>query len=379
MNFKMVHSQHIGKVACLFILVCICFVAGVNAHAENSAWDKFVPPPDDKYDWIQLTSGEWLKGELKVLYDYEVEFDSDELDLLTFDLEDVKQIRTHKPYSLSMTLPESGDEHIIIAGIFTLVDNTLVMTVGDETREFEREQIISIAQVDKKESELWSAEITLGANFRAGNTDTTDMNLQANAKRQTVSSRMVLDYIGSYSEADSTETSNSHRLSGYRDSFISKKFFWRQFSAEYYRDEFKNIDTQLSLATSAGYHIIYKPKTKWDISAGLGGTYTKFISTEPGKSIDDTSPTLGAGTMYDTELNKWMDLLVDYSFHIVNEESGRYIHHFITTLSTDITGDLDLDISLVWDRTKDPQPNSDGSVPKKDDIQLIIGLSYDYN
>ena len=48
--------------------------------SQNQAWDAFVPPLD-KFDWIQLKSGEWLKGELKVLYDKKLEFDSDELDL----------------------------------------------------------------------------------------------------------------------------------------------------------------------------------------------------------------------------------------------------------------------------------------------------------
>ena len=42
-----------------------------------------MPQPDDKFDWVQLTSGEWLKGELKFLYDYQVEFDSEKLALLT--------------------------------------------------------------------------------------------------------------------------------------------------------------------------------------------------------------------------------------------------------------------------------------------------------
>jgi hypothetical protein len=186
-----------------------------------------------------------------------------------------------------------------------------------------------------------------------------------------------MDYFGNYSKAEGIETSNNHRLKGYRDYFISKKIFWRQLLGEYYRDRFKNIDNQLSLATSLGYHIIKTSKTKWDISAGLGGRYTKFVSVEPGKDGDNTSPALGAGTMYDTELNKWMDFLVDYSFQIVNEESGRYTHHFITTLSTDLIGDMDLDVSFVWDRIQKPQTNSDGSVPKKDDYQVIIGFSYD--
>jgi hypothetical protein len=373
------HIQHIfTKVAWLCILTCICIGASVNARAEDSAWDNFVPPPDDKFDWIQLTSGEWLKGELKVLYDYQVEFDSDELDLLTFDLEDVKQIRTHKPQSIRVEDAGLSDEPITVEGIVTVIDDKVIMTVGDETREFERNQLVSIAQADKKESDLWSGSITLGVNIREGNTETADANLRANAKRRTASSRLVLDYVGNYSEADRIETSNNHRLSGYRDSFISKKYFWRQVVAEYYRDQFKNIDDQFSLVTSLGYHIIHTAKTEWDISAGLGASYTKFISVEPGQSIENTSPALGAGTMYDTELSSWMDFLVDYSFQIVEKEAGSYTHHFITTLSTDLTGDIDLDISFVWDRIQDPQPKSVDTAPKKDDSQLIIGFSYDY-
>ena len=36
-------------------------------YAEEKACEPFVPPLDE-FDWIQLTSGEWLKGELKALY-----------------------------------------------------------------------------------------------------------------------------------------------------------------------------------------------------------------------------------------------------------------------------------------------------------------------
>jgi putative salt-induced outer membrane protein YdiY len=378
MKLKQLLKHIIGRIVWLCILVCICFGVSEYARAADSAWDNFAPPPDDKFDWIQLTSGEWLKGELKFLYDFQVEFDSDKLDLLTFDLEDVKQIRTHKPQSISIEDLGLSDDPIVVEGIVNLVDNKVIMTVGDGTREFERSQIISIAQADKKtERDLWSANISLGANIRGGNTETVDANLRANAKRLTATSRLVFDYIGNYSETDQIESSKNHRLSGYRDSFLSKKFFWRQLVGEYYRDQFKNIDHQLSLATAIGYHFIYTPKTKWEISGGLGGRYTRFVSVEPGQSIDNTSPAFGAGTLYDTELTKWMDFLVDYSFQIVNEDAGRYTHHFITTLSTDLIKDLDFDFSFVWDRIRNPQKDSNGNIPKKDDYQLIFGLSYD--
>ena len=373
------HKHHIvGRIIWFCILVCICFGSNEYARAADSPWDKFVPPPDDKFDWIQLTSGEWLKGELKFLYDFQVEFDSDKLDLLTFDLEDVKQIRTHKTHSISLEDHNLSDDPIVVEGIVTLVDNKVIMTVGDETREFKRSQIISIAQArEKKERDLWSANISLGANFRGGNTETVDTNMRANAKRLTATSRLVFDYIGNYSEADQIETSNNHRFSGYRDSFLSKKFFWRQLIGEYYSDRFKNIDHQLSLATAIGYHFVYTPKTKWEISGGIGGRYTKFVSVEPGQSADNTSPALGLGTVYDTEITDWMDFLVDYSLQIVDEEAGKYTHHFVTTLSTDLIKNLDFDFSFIWDRIKEPQRDSEGNTPKQDDYQLIFGLSYD--
>ena len=49
-----------------------------GAKAQQT-WLPPEPPPDD-FNWIQLTSGEWLKGEFKALYDDQVEFDSDNLD-----------------------------------------------------------------------------------------------------------------------------------------------------------------------------------------------------------------------------------------------------------------------------------------------------------
>jgi hypothetical protein len=111
------------------------------------------------------------------------------LDLQTFDLEDVKQIRTHKAISIRIEDPELSDDPIIAEGLLIMIGDKIIMTEGDETREFKRNQLVSIAQTDKKEIDLWSFSISLGANIRGGNTETTDLNLQANAKRRTASSK----------------------------------------------------------------------------------------------------------------------------------------------------------------------------------------------
>ena len=40
-----------------------------DSSVQNKPWAP-PPPPPDKFDWIQLTSGEWLKGELKRISPY---------------------------------------------------------------------------------------------------------------------------------------------------------------------------------------------------------------------------------------------------------------------------------------------------------------------
>lgn len=350
----------------------------IKVAKPESELDTFTPPKDDKFDWIQLTSGEWLKGELKVLYNYSLEFDSDELDLLKFDWEDVKQIRSAGPKSLRIENTDKDAEPIVVIGVLNLVDSKAVVTVGDAQQEIDRARIISIAEGSTKESDLWAGKVSLGVNARRGNSNLTDASLLGNAKRRTATSRFIADYVGNFSKAEGVETSNNHRLGAHFDIFKTTRFFWRLVFAEYYRDTFKNIKNQVSLGTGFGYHLIRDPKTEWEVSAGIGVLYKEFDSIEAGEDTYISSPILAMGTRYDTDFTSWLEYLFDFSFQIVDEKSGTYMHHLITTLETDLTKDLDLDVSFVWDRVQDPQPAADGVTPKQDDFQLIVGIGYEF-
>ena len=68
-----------------------------------------------------------------------------------------------------------------------------------------------------------------------------------------------------------------------------------------------------------------------------------------------------------------------YSYlFIANEESGTYSHHLFTGLDFELTSLLDLEVGFVWDRVQDPQPDSAGVVPEKDDYRLSFGLGIDF-
>ena len=338
---------------------------------QKKPWEP-PPPPPDEFDWIQLKSGEWLKGELKVLYEKKLEFDSDELDLLEFDWEDVKQVRGARIFEVRLVGP------ITVRGLLQVTEDKVYVTVGEERREFERSQLVTIAPGAPREIDYWSAKVSLGLNVSRGNVEQTQYSAIANIKRRTAKTRFITDYLGNFTRTDDIETVNNHRVNTYFDIFKTRKYFFRPFFGEYFKDPFRNINSRVTLGAGMGYHIIDTSKTEWDVSGGPAYQTTRFESVEPPQSTSESTLAFVAGTYFERELTKTVDLNSRYEFQILNEESGTYTHHFVVALETELTSWLDFDVSFVWDRIKDPQPEADGTVPKSNDFYLILSLGIDF-
>ena len=118
-----------------------------------------------------------------MLYDDEVEFDSDELGLLSISWDDIKQARGHAEPTIHL----EGQEDV--TGNYQMTGDKVLIVDGEESREFNRKDIISIVHGTPKESNYWSAKFTLGVNIRNGNTDKQDLNLALNVKRRTADTR----------------------------------------------------------------------------------------------------------------------------------------------------------------------------------------------
>ena len=342
-----------------------------NKTKDKKAWEP-PPPPPDQFDWIQLTSGEWLKGELKSLYEKKLEFDSDKLNLLQFDWKDVKQVRCPRIFSVRLVGPMTVD------GILHITDSRIIVSIGDDKKEFSRDQLVAIAPSGEKEKDYWAGKISIGYNFTKGNTNQTQYSASANLQRRTSETRLMLDYFGSLSETDDVQTVNSNRIQGTFDVFKTKKYYFRPVFGEVFRDPLKNIEYRLTLGTGMGYHIIDTPKTNWEVAGGPACQVTRFESVESGEDSSEWTPGLMAGTIFDTEVTDKIDFIFNYTFQILNSSSGSYTHHSVTTLETEITEWLDFDTSLVWDRVQNPTPNDDGSVPQKNDLYLMLSLGIDF-
>ncbi|GIU08667.1 MULTISPECIES: DUF481 domain-containing protein [unclassified Shewanella] len=325
------------------------------------------PPVDVKYDWLQLTSLELLKGEIKNLYDDKLEFESDELDTVYIDWEDVKVLQSSRLVSIGFTDLTTKTGRL-------LVENGKSYINGEE---FDNSQIMTIIAGDQSEANYWSSKITLGANFRSGNTDQIDYSALAKTIRRTTESRFNLDYIGNYSKTDGENRINNHRINTNFDWFISKQFYLRPVFAEVYKDPFSNIAYRATLGSGLGYNIIDNSKTEWSISGGPAYTYTRFDEVAEGEKTDDGSAAMVIETVYDTEITSDIDFNTLYRIQYGNDKSGGYTHHAIATLEIELTSMFDLDLSVVWDRINNPQPDSSGFMPKQDDYQFIVGFGID--
>jgi putative salt-induced outer membrane protein YdiY len=338
---------------------------------QNQPWEP-PPPPPDEFDWIQLKSGEWLKGELKVLYEKKLEFDSDELDLLEFDWEDVKQVRGARIFAVRLMGP------ITVRGLLQVTADKVYVTVGEERREFDRSQLVAIAPAAQKEIGYWSGKVDLGSNFTSGNTSQRQYSTIANIRRRTSKTRFVTDYLGNFTQTEGVDTVDNQRVNTYFDIFKTRKYFFRPFFGEYYKDPFKNIKNRVTLGAGMGYHIIDTSKTEWTVAGGPAYQRTRFESVEVAQTLSGSTPALVVGTVFNRDLTKKVEFDFSYNFMIINKESGTYTHHLIATLETELTDWLDFDISFVWDRTQNPQPESDGTVPKPDDFYLIFSLGIEF-
>jgi hypothetical protein len=334
---------------------------------QSGAWPPN-PKFDNAYDWIQLTSHEWLKGELKFLYEEALEFDSDEMDLQVFDWEDIRFLRTRGTVSVGL------DDRNTVSGHLIVDQDTAY--IGGEA--YDRARILTIVYGEPRELNYWSFDLSLGADFQRGNTDQINYSLLAGAIRRTSRSRLISDYLGNFSRTNDVDTANNHRLGSTFDLFLSKKFFARPAFGEIYHDPFQNLAYRVTVGAGLGYHIIDTSRTEWDITAGPAYRYIRFDSVEEGNSDTSSTPAVFVGTTFDTELTRRIDFFSGYRFQYGNKESGGYTHHFINTLEIELTSILDLDLSWIWDRISHPTADAEGVAPEPDDFQFIVALGFDF-
>jgi len=362
------------------ITVIFMLMLSASAHAEQDSNNRPKPTPVFKqdFDWVKLTSDEWLKGDIVSMYDETLEFDSDELDMQNIDWEDVAELRSKKWQSIRMF------DGTIAEGYLILKDGQLSLVKDGVTTHYELSNLLSIASSGKNERDLWDGYINLGVNLRQGNTVQVDYTFAAGMQRRSASSRFKVDYTTDYSryeDQDNEEvkvTADSERLTSSYDWFFNPRVYFRAADIEYIADEFLNLDYRIHYGIALGYHIIDTSRTTWDVNAGPSYQKSKFLDVQDGASNTEDSYGLTLGTDFTFEVSNDIDFDASYSIQMVDEAAGGNIHHFQTGLEIELTNDFDLDLTLYVDRTNNPKPDSEDNIPEKNDYRLVVSFGYDF-
>jgi len=340
-------------------------VAATNAPG-NAQW---VPPKagTDGYDWIELSSGEWLKGRLKYIHDRKIKFESDKLEDLTFEWKDVLQIYTGEP----MFAKFDGRDRLYGS---IVVSNQMVRIDGPEQVTLPRTQLTGIAPGGERERTFWSGEAIVGLNVQAGNTKQVSLNINAELARRTPNTEFLVSYLSNYGEVNGVQNANNQRVDSHFDKFLNRNFFVRPMLFDYYADPLVNIKYRTTIGVGVGYYFLNQDRLKWLVAGGPGYQYTRFGTVEAGQS-DNASTVAGVvETDFKVDITSRLKFQQTFGLSLTDEQSGRYSHHSVSTLEFEIKHYLDLNISFVWDYIHNPTPESDGTVPLRGDARLILGL-----
>lgn len=338
-----------------------------NSLLPGTDW---VPPPD-RFDWIQLKSGEWLKGSLRAMQDRTLDFDSEELDDLSFDWKDIRQVRSGR---LINVLTINGEQ---MEGPIQVTPRQIEVG-GEALQVFPRDWVQSLTLGGSHERNFWTGKGTLGLTLRGGNTEQVEYNAQAHLQRRTPATRLTLDYIGYISSANGVTSANKHQVNSEFDVWLSQRFYLVLPSAEYYKDPFQNLEHRITVGVGIGYDIIDRPNMEWNITTGPAYQDARFESNLPDEPSEKQSGALTFGSRFDYDITPRIELILDYRGQYTSKEVGETTHHAVNTLSIELTRRFDLDISFVWDHISQPKTGEDGVQPDPDDYRLVVGIGLDF-
>jgi len=363
----------------LFFLFFITLGFSRHIHAQSNdmsiiTWQKPTPVFSQSFDWLKLTSDEWLKGDIISMYDDELEFDSDEFGVKFFDWEDVSELRSRFDQKIRL-----ADDRIV-QGFLIVKDGHITLISGGTEQHFPLTDLLSITSAADTRKELWDAKVSFGADLSQGNSNQLNYLFTAEVQRRTPVNRLRADFIFNYSESSDNDvtnvTVNTRRFNAYFDWFYNAEIFFRAVEYENYSDLQQNIKVRHSIGTSLGYHVVNTKRIEWDFTIGPSYQSTQYHAVAAAES--DESVALSFSTLFEYQISSKIDYTLDYKMEFVSDKSGARIHHFKTGFEFEFIKDLDIDLLFYLDRIAKPVAAIEQEAPEPNDYRLVLSVGYQF-
>ena len=337
-----------------------------TAELEESYMIEF---GDDK-DWVKLKSGEWLSGNLERMRDGALEFDSAELKLLTYDWKKVQEL--HSPKSNTYRLIDGTE----LVGPAMIDEETITVDTVDGIKTAPRDQLDAIIEHTRRERNYWSAVLRFGLTANAGNSENFTMNGLFRLMREDALTRTVLSYDGTFGTANKVENANRHLGSGDVDIFVHPIVYVKALTGQLLYDKFQNLRLRATPAAGIGANVITNYKVNWDVEfAPAGYQYLSLLTAGTGVQNPQSDGYMMFRTFADLDFTDDIQLLLEWRSNLVYTTIGNTNHVGSLDFTLRVTTILWFNTSFLYLRTEDPWPRSDGTVPEKNDYQVVLGIS----
>ncbi|MGB5372391.1 MAG: hypothetical protein WBN15_01305, partial [Polyangiales bacterium] len=176
-------------------------MAKIHLQAASGVGDAYVLEFGDSFDWVQLVSGEWIKGNIARMRNDKVEFDSDKLDMLYLDFADVSLV--HSPQVNTYVF----DDGASATGPAVITAEQVIVQTDEGTKTFPRSELESIVE-GEKERDWWSMKLRFGLTLNRGNTNQLTYDIKFNTRREDRLTLLDLNYNATFGKTNGVQNVN---------------------------------------------------------------------------------------------------------------------------------------------------------------------------
>jgi len=347
-------------------------MAQIQLQAASGVGDTFVLEFGDTFDWVQMVSGEWIKGNIARMRNNNMEFDSDKLDMLYLDFADVSLV--HSPQVNTYVF----DDRSSATGPAVITAEQVIVQTEEGTKTFPRSELESIIE-GQKERDWWSMKLRFGLTLNKGNTDQLTYDINFNTRREDRMTLLDLNYNATFGRTDGTQNVNRQLGEFLFNVFLGSRWWVTPAFGQLFNDRFQNIQFRATPAAGAGVHIVDMDKVQWDFMTGIGYQYLNALNPAVGVSNPQNDAFVPLYMYWDFDITGDIDFTVSWLTNLVVTTIGNTNHTGKADLAIELTSILDLDIAFLFLRTEEPlQPApADPPLPRieKNDYQLVVGIS----
>jgi len=238
---------------------------------------------DASADRVSLANGDRISGQIIHISDGKIQIETEYAGAVTVDLGKVKDLRIEGPGRISLT---NGD--LITGKINALspdhveIESRSLGTLKMPRAEFAEFQPgeapppdeAAKAPEEARVEEKWSGSFGVGAQLQRGNTETTDVRVEAKATRKAPREELHLRFYSDYGETEGeTDTNKVFGQIKLKVFQTERRYIFGVVDMEY--DEMESLDLRAQAFGGLGYKFIDKERTQLlgEIGGGLTGEF----------------------------------------------------------------------------------------------------------